>query len=83
VRGAGEGGRLGHAAATAGCSLTNAAPRYTPSHPSPPPPHAHTLPPPGSRPRGWHMDEAHFLVDGEVVCGSLFDFGLFFFNSAK
>ena len=35
------------------------------------------------RPRGWHLEEAHFLVDGERMSGSLFDFGLYMFHSAK
>ena len=35
------------------------------------------------RPRGWHLDEKHFLVDGQPISGSLFDFGLFFFHNAK
>ncbi|KAF5835710.1 malate synthase [Dunaliella salina] len=35
------------------------------------------------RPRGWHMEEAHMLVDGERVSASLFDFGLYFFHNAK
>lgn len=35
------------------------------------------------RPRGWHLDEKHFLVDGAPVSASLFDFGLFFFHNAK
>ena len=35
------------------------------------------------RPRGWHLDEKHFLVDGKPISGSLFDFGLFFFQNAK
>jgi malate synthase len=35
------------------------------------------------RPRGWHLDEAHVKVDGEVMSGSLFDFGLYFFHNAK
>jgi len=35
------------------------------------------------RPRGWHLVEKHFLVDGEPVSGSLFDFGLYFFHNAK
>lgn len=34
-------------------------------------------------PRGWHLEEAHFLVDGEPCSGSLFDFGLFFFHNAR
>jgi malate synthase len=29
------------------------------------------------RPRGWHLDERHVLVDGTPVSASLFDFGLF------
>jgi malate synthase len=35
------------------------------------------------RPRGWHLAEAHVLVDGEPMSGALFDFGLFFFHNAK
>jgi malate synthase len=35
------------------------------------------------RPRGWHLPEAHLLVDGAPMSGSLFDFGLFFFHNAK
>ncbi|MBI1942101.1 MAG: malate synthase A [Betaproteobacteria bacterium] len=35
------------------------------------------------RPRGWHLDEKHFTVDGKPVSGSLFDFGLYFFHNAK
>ncbi len=35
------------------------------------------------RPRGWHLVEKHFLVDGQPVSGSLFDFGLFFFHNAR
>ena len=35
------------------------------------------------RPRGWHLDEKHFLVDGERMSGGLFDFGLHFFHNAK
>ncbi len=35
------------------------------------------------RPRGWHLDEKHVLVDGVPVSGSLFDFGLFFFHNAR
>ncbi|CAN6622205.1 malate synthase 1 [Trichomonascus vanleenenianus] len=34
------------------------------------------------RPRGWHLDEAHFLVDGQPISGGLFDFGLYFFHNA-
>jgi malate synthase len=35
------------------------------------------------RPRGWHLEEKHMLVDGHPVSASLFDFGLFFFNNAR
>lgn len=35
------------------------------------------------RPRGWHLDEKHLLVDGAPVSGSLFDFGLYFFHNAR
>ena len=35
------------------------------------------------RPRGWHLDERHLRVDGEPMSGSLFDFGLYVFHSAK
>jgi len=35
------------------------------------------------RPRGWHLPEAHVLVDGVAMSGSLFDFGLYFFHNAK
>src|ERR1022692_2432091 len=34
------------------------------------------------RPRGWHLNEKHFLVDGKPISASLFDFGLFFFHNA-
>lgn len=34
------------------------------------------------RPRGWHLPEKHFLVDGSPMSGSLFDFGLYFFHNA-
>lgn len=35
------------------------------------------------RPRGWHLPEAHLLVDGEPMSGALFDFALFFFHNAR
>jgi malate synthase len=35
------------------------------------------------RPRGWHLDEKHLLVDGQRVSGSLFDFALYFFHCAR
>jgi malate synthase len=34
------------------------------------------------RPRGWHLPEAHLLVDGQPMSGALFDFALFFFHNA-
>jgi malate synthase len=34
------------------------------------------------RPRGWHLDEKHVRVDGQIMSGSLFDFGLFAFHNA-
>lgn len=34
------------------------------------------------RPRGWHLDERHLLVDGRPVPGALVDFGLYFFHNA-
>jgi malate synthase len=33
------------------------------------------------RPRGWHMVETHFEVDGKPVSASLFDLGLYFFRN--
>ena len=35
------------------------------------------------RPRGWHLDERNFLVDGAPIPGGLFDFGLYFFHNAR
>ena len=35
------------------------------------------------RPRGWHLDERHVLVDGEPMAGAFFDFGLYFFHNVK
>ena len=35
------------------------------------------------RPRGWHLDEKHVLVDGTRVHGGIFDFALFMFHNAK
>ncbi|HEY8279661.1 MAG TPA: malate synthase A [Bdellovibrionota bacterium] len=35
------------------------------------------------RPRGWHLSEANFLVDGRACSGSLFDFGLHLFHNAR
>jgi malate synthase len=33
------------------------------------------------RPRGWHLVERHFEVDGEPIAASLFDFGLYFLRN--
>ncbi|HEX3290772.1 MAG TPA: malate synthase A [Gaiella sp.] len=33
------------------------------------------------RPRGWHLDERHFEIDGRPMSGSLFDFGLYFLRN--
>jgi malate synthase len=35
------------------------------------------------RPRGWHLEERHVLVDGEPVSGSLFDFALYLVHNAQ
>ncbi|MEP7199521.1 MAG: malate synthase A [Chloroflexota bacterium] len=35
------------------------------------------------RPRGWHLDEKHVLLDGQPISGSLFDFGLYVFHNAR
>ena len=35
------------------------------------------------RPRGWHLNEKHVLVDGEAVSASLFDFGLYMYHNAR
>jgi malate synthase len=35
------------------------------------------------RPRGWHLDEKHVLIDGKRVSGGLFDFALFMFHNAQ
>jgi malate synthase len=36
-----------------------------------------------ARPRGWHMDEQHLLIDGTPAVGALVDFGLHFFHVAQ
>jgi len=33
------------------------------------------------RPRGWHLEERHFAVDGAPASASLFDFGLYFLRN--
>ncbi|WP_347251813.1 malate synthase A [Legionella sp.] len=35
------------------------------------------------RPRGWHLDEDHVLIDNQPVSASIFDFSLFFYHNAK
>lgn len=35
------------------------------------------------RPRAWHLDERHLKVQGELMSGSLVDFGLYFFHNVK
>ncbi|MGC3963850.1 MAG: malate synthase A [Rhodocyclaceae bacterium] len=35
------------------------------------------------RPRGWHLDEKHVLVNGQRMSGGIFDFALFFFHNAR
>ncbi|OOG62850.1 malate synthase A [Rhodanobacter sp. B04] len=35
------------------------------------------------RPRGWHLHDKHFSVDGEAMAGALVDFGLFVFHNAR
>ena len=35
------------------------------------------------RPRGWHLDEKHVLIDGQRVSGAIFDFALYMFHNAK
>ena len=35
------------------------------------------------RPRGWHLDEKHVMIDGQRVSAGIFDFALVLFHSAK
>ena len=35
------------------------------------------------RPRGWHLSEAHAVVEGQPVSASLWDFGLYVFHNAR
>ena len=35
------------------------------------------------RPRGWHLNERHILIDETPLSGALFDFGLYLFHCAK
>ncbi|MFF9641182.1 malate synthase A [Kitasatospora aureofaciens] len=32
------------------------------------------------RPRGWHLEEHHLLIDGRPIAGALVDFGLYLFH---
>lgn len=34
------------------------------------------------RPRGWHLEEKHVLLNKESVSASLFDFGIYFYHNA-
>ncbi|KAJ3696897.1 hypothetical protein LUZ61_000602 [Rhynchospora tenuis] len=33
------------------------------------------------RPRGWHLPEAHIIIDGEPAIGCFVDFGLYFYHN--
>lgn len=35
------------------------------------------------RPRGWHLEEKHLLINGKPMAGGIVDFGLFFFHNAR
>ncbi|MET8627591.1 malate synthase A [Kitasatospora sp. NPDC004669] len=35
------------------------------------------------RPRGWHLDEQHLLIDGRPAIGALVDFGLYLFHCGR
>jgi len=35
------------------------------------------------RPRGWHLEEKHLLIDGEPAPGGIVDFGLYFFHNVE
>ncbi|MDQ3554038.1 MAG: malate synthase A [Chloroflexota bacterium] len=35
------------------------------------------------RPRGWHLEERHILVDGQATVAAVVDFGLYFFHNAR
>ena len=36
-----------------------------------------------ARPRGWHLEEKHILLNGRRISASLFDWGLYFFHNAR
>jgi malate synthase len=35
------------------------------------------------RPRGWHLDEKHVLIDGKRISGGIFDLALYMFHNAR
>ncbi|MGN0860129.1 MAG: malate synthase A [Stenotrophomonas sp.] len=35
------------------------------------------------RPRGWHLDEKHVLIDGQAIAGGLFDAACFVFHNGR
>ena len=35
------------------------------------------------RPRGWHLDDKHVIVDGRAITGAFLDFGLYAFHNAR
>jgi malate synthase len=35
------------------------------------------------RPRGWHLEEKHVLLDGNPISGGIFDFAMYFFHNGK
>jgi malate synthase len=35
------------------------------------------------RPRGWHLEEKHILIDGKPAPGGIVDFALYFFHNVK
>jgi malate synthase len=35
------------------------------------------------RPRGWHLNEKHILIDGKEVAGAFVDYGLYVFHNAS
>ncbi|MDQ4029186.1 MAG: malate synthase A [Actinomycetota bacterium] len=35
------------------------------------------------RPRGWHLEERHVVVDGAPLAGALFDFGLYMWHNGR
>ena len=35
------------------------------------------------RPRGWHLNEKHLMIDGRHVSAAIFDFALYFFHNGR